>query len=148
MCLLHLEHGHQVKDPKSLKLWIVRRENNLVFGFISSDEGSGFIEKGFLIEDKPEVNRKLTGSSQTEMQTDLEEIDVGISDTDCMLEEIVPDKFQDVIAVDDIDDIADNDQLEERGKWYSFYTTCVHKVVYSTCDFSFMNTFCIKGLWS
>ena len=26
------------------------------------------------------------------------------------------------------------------------YTTCVHKVVYITCDFSFMNTFCIKGV--
>ena len=25
------------------------------------------------------------------------------------------------------------------------YTTCVHKVVYITCDFSFMNTFCITS---
>ena len=38
-----------------------------------------------------------------------------------------------------------------RGKYIqpkSIYTTCVHKVVYITCDFSFMSTFCIKGLSS
>ena len=29
-----------------------------------------------------------------------------------------------------------------------YYTTCVHKVVYITCDFSFMNTFCIKGVYN
>ena len=29
-----------------------------------------------------------------------------------------------------------------------FYTTRVHKVVYITSDFSFMNTFCIKGVYT